>query len=252
MRKVVKLIFRVDYRVNYEFLDRPGRILKVLNENIPGYWSEVGEARDTRSISGRWRHPTNSAYRQISVEPKAIWGLFEDFEGLDLADVPNSTFFTNASETLVDIFKMLGISDLLRSGLRMSCIEDFGGRFEHPSKNFLTFLDKEDVQNFESKIGAIEDVSFTFVGHTQDKIGYRVTFGPGADSDLGSIFEHAEVPTVSEEPTRPHHLTADMDFFETNFSFAGLNLKKWANTKWPLANDLMDLAKNKMMLGRSK
>jgi hypothetical protein len=49
---VHRIIFRLDYLINYEIIDRPGTVMRILDNNPKEYWREIRENHDNRQIMG--------------------------------------------------------------------------------------------------------------------------------------------------------------------------------------------------------
>lgn len=246
----MKLIFRLDFPISYDLFDSSGKIIRILNEQFPGYWAQVGETRDARRVTGNTRDDDAGTIRLINVEPTAIHGSLEDRSGISFKEISECEYMEKCDATVTEVLRTFKVTDLTRLGLRLFCTDTYGDRFENPLRKFLNFTDREKTSEFEDEIGTLSDASFTFEGTSEDDVLFRISFGPGEKTDLQKVFNEIRVDELEESTHLSHHLIADIDMYERDFSFAGNSLKRWARSKWRLAENFLDLCARHMIEGK--
>jgi len=248
MRKVHRIVFRLDFPINYEVFNKPGDIIRMLKETGEDLWSEITEGQPRR-ISGRATKEDGTYFHQLSVEPASIHGSMEVLKGIEWDAAPNCQFLEASSAVVSEVISSFGLDVIDRCGLRIYATEFFGEKFPNPLERFQGFIEKEFLNSFQKSAGNLEDMSFLFEGKAEDEIEYRVLMGPGARGDLRKFFENLKTPEPNEDEPLTHHISADMDFYERGFSLGGSSLYKWSVMKWELAAAVMNMSLERMTKG---
>ena len=121
MRKVHRLIFRLDFPVCYEFLNRTGDALKIIYGTRQEFWDDLGGSPARQPYTAKWSDQ-QLHYRDLSIEPTSINGAFETASGVEPNEVSAFDVFKNFSEITNELCDSLRIEDLTRCGLRVFCL----------------------------------------------------------------------------------------------------------------------------------
>ena len=70
MATTIKLYFRLDYPVNFDFMDSPGKALRLFGDLSGKVWKTVGDGQVPRSFVAD--HREKGVHRHISMEPKTL------------------------------------------------------------------------------------------------------------------------------------------------------------------------------------
>lgn len=234
---VHKIIFRLDFEPNFQIMDSPGEILRLLYESGGGKdWPELGETKEKRAVTGKCFMKEKGWNAAISIEPVAISGHVESIPGLPLDKLedtaPVSRFFKTANR----IRKKFIINQFKRTGFRIFLFEtekETGLTRDTCQQAFRGLYHKELLSALQNQLGDFEDAGMAFDGIHEDAIQYHFKWGPYRNGELrqylqqfDSIYKHC-----SSDPF-PHDedmiLTLDIDFFETDHSISeSMNLTKW-------------------------
>src|SRR5690606_36163154 len=89
--RLLRYIFRLDYEVNYDLINRPGDVLRVVQEGSDSFWDRVGETRNSRNVSmaKSTRIGDNVTNYHCSIEPQSFNGSLEALPALPCSDTLN-------------------------------------------------------------------------------------------------------------------------------------------------------------------
>ncbi len=247
MRKIVKLIFRLDFDVNFRVMDQPGKAFECLLSPPEGFWNNIGESVEGRAI--RASYSERFLYRNATIDPSTINGVFEILPGVDFEDISENITFNGYSKMVSEFCSVFNIDKINRAGLRIMLFENYGEKFSNPIEKFRGIFNPSFLKSFNSSIGDIKDSGIIFNGVTKDSLNFKINFGGFHNTDImrftntiGNNMDKETFETVSK-----NHLSADIDLSENDFSFKGLTLKKWAKDKWPVINKFMENCKSHML-----
>ena len=237
MARIVKLIWRLDYDVSYAYLDKRGSALNALANTVEGFWDTVGDGAIYMSFAARASR--DSRVRVLSLEHNSTNGSIEWTTGTELNRALQDDSFHGIRRIVREVFKVGDIRVLRRAGIRLFCIGNYAdGR--RGRDRVINLLDEKHRKNTAEILGPIDDMAIILEGKTEDKINYRVTYGP---YDKKNIEQTLEIkPTAAEyELLGEPDLFFDIDLYETNFTFVEHSLHKWAETKVAKAIDFIAL-----------
>jgi hypothetical protein len=231
MAMLMRLIWRLDYPLNYEFQNNLGKVRKALFETVPKYWNVLTDGAYAYSFTANYRNMEHRTAREISVELQSINGTFQWSNGTDLVRVLQTEEFRNLDRVVREISRIISLRDITRAGFRFLGL----GRFKEKSgtnlEQFTKQLSNKFVTGFEKSMsGRIQDLAVTLVGKTDDSMNYRIACGPTSANDSATLFG----PSAGDkevEILKEYDFTFDIDLFEFNASFVEHNLFRWGTTK---------------------
>jgi len=235
MAQVLRLIWRLDYELNFAYLDRKGSVLQAVQSTTPNFWSKIAEGGH-HSFTAEFRDAKKA--RTFSVEPQTINGLIEWTAGTDIGRVLQHDDFRTIDKIARQVQKLCEIRNVNRIGMRLLCTSRAGGATRYNHEHFLKFLSPRVSRLAAGKLGQIQDIAFVLEGASTDAVNYRISFGPLADknlvSSLGKPLDEKELGVL-----RQADVFVDIDLYETNISFSENTLFRWAQTKIPRAIDFI-------------
>jgi hypothetical protein len=219
-----KATFRMDFAPNFDLVDGPGRLMKLLTQTYPKLWQSVHEVRDERRVGASFSDQKSEyvSHREIWTDPTTITFVIEDAAGIELNAGVATTIgkITEILDRLADDFK---IQDLKRAGFRVMTLSNVAGS-PNAVCGRIRGLISESITNLVEKSGSIDDLGITFEGGI-DSIRYRAQFGP-----YFNIKEHKKFFPKIETPSRrmvEADLICDLDLFEHDLSFKGRKPSNW-------------------------
>ena len=251
--RVLRVIFRLDYdEVNYDFLDRQGKALRILNSGPEGFWSRVGDGREARSFAAEFSSEQLHVYRNLNASAMAIDGSVESRNGIALDDLPDNRDFRAINKILDGFCEEFKISRVRRCGLRLFCIESYGDNYASQFIDFASLVDGKLTSGIEVTLGTLSDLGMSFEGKAPDGISFRLWLGPFVERDLVRILLPRLAPSIQDEPFfKKAHVSVDLDFFEHDVSFKELTFRRWARTHWAKADAVLRQIRS-LMLSRDK
>jgi len=214
---VCKIIFRLDFRrQNFEILDSPGKVMKIMHELGEEFWSEFQDTPQSRVLTAVFRDKEGcSRFRQLTVDPSMLNFMIEDAKGIELTGLESNESYVmifKGIQALCDTFK---ISELQRAGLRFYCLGSIGDNNTDLRSVFEKFIDDSLLGIIRTSIGGPEDYGIHLDGSDKDKIKYHLQFGPYAKEEARRYFEQ-----VHEQITErmSGNFICDLDMYEENFA----------------------------------
>ena len=234
---VCKFIFRIDFPVNFDVIDMPGEIMKIMLNAKKDFWGEAGLNSASRSVTATYKRDDGRLFRQIVIEPRALILDFESTSGLSLAQLDEdqdvSTLFDLANE-LVDYCE---IEQVTRMGYRIFYFNQLGENVEAVLAAFRGFTGPYFTQAVEPLLGPIKDYGYSIEGVANDKVGYRLLTGPFRPVEGPKYLQAIDATKLSEH--MPYNFICDLDLFDANFSLAKVPLVKWARNLHPKQTKLL-------------
>lgn len=243
MYKIVRLVFRFDYTVKFDIMDNLGKMLGVLHSSDPEIWQEVGESRANRSLSARYSNTKLKTEGQLNVDINNINGTIDFPQGATWHSDQLQDFLQHCSRACKEIMDSFHISTLNRAGIRFFVFE-YDDIIKNNSRIAFNALTNHNLLSAFEDLGNVNDLGVVYEGVTKSNVSYRMIFGPGSEADLAKILQK-NIP--DEQLGERHQICADIDLYENHISFAGLNLDKWAKTKWPTAEKMLGMVKKRIL-----
>ncbi|MDX5333500.1 MAG: hypothetical protein LPK58_05585 [Gammaproteobacteria bacterium] len=222
-----RVIFRFDFKANFEIVDRPGEIMRILDDVSDGFWDELREASQNRRIMAVYKKAERERVaRFIAVEPTAIYGVMESMAGWPLEDLEANRVesFRVLLRLVTKLFERFQITDLSRAGLRLIHLGTPLDRIERLRSVFRQKVATEVSSHIEKNLGEIADFGFGFEGMNEDKIHYRVSFGPYLDQESQKWFQEFGADFTAEGDP---NLIFDLDLFEHDISLPSGSAARW-------------------------
>jgi hypothetical protein len=176
MAKIVKLIWRLDYKPSYAYLDARGTALRVLSDTVQKFWDAVGDGVIHMSFAAR--HADEDTLRSFSLETTAMVGTLEWRTGTELALVLEGRQFRGFDRIARELLNVCEVRDVARAGVRIFGMERYRGGRKHALERTVGFLDDSIREAATSALGPITDIGIIFEGVTTDNVGYRAVHGP--------------------------------------------------------------------------
>lgn len=227
--RVYRQIFRLDFQhPNFEIINSPGTVMRILSEMGEKYWPEYQDDSANRKIVTTNKDKDKGIFRQMTVEPAALTYLFESTEGISFDSL-------DTNETLATLFKgvhalreTFKINEIERAGIRfiaLSSIKDGNPSLE---PFFGELIDSQLVRSITSNVGGIKDFGLSFDGEASDKLSYHCHLGPYAANEAKKYFTSGTANKMEKDGVSAN-LIVDLDLFETKFAMT-VNAAKWSKT----------------------
>lgn len=238
MAKIIKLIWRLDYKVSYAYIDARGTALRAISESVDRFWEVVGDGVLQMSFAAR--HADEETLRTLSLETTSMNGSLEWRCGIDLARALSSEQFRGIDRITKEMLKVCQIRSVVRAGVRIFALERYADGRKDALKRTLALIDNGLRTKIGSSLGPISDVGVVLEGTTPDKVNYRVVHGPYDKKNVEQTLE--KKPTEDQyRQLADFDLFFDIDLFESNFSFEEHTLFRWTETKIAKATDLIEV-----------
>ncbi len=222
---ICKLIFRLDYDLNYDIYDRPGHVMKILDlESNDEFFSEKRENQQRRGISKIYKSNDDKLLRQITVEPTNMFATFECVPGVDIDDLSSYLSFTELLRITDALRKEFKIEEVVRSGFR---ILNFSKLRDSDAivATYNALFDPGYLSIVRETLGTPNDYGLSFERMDEDGLSYNFKSGPiRADENISKYLEHF-ADNFSEQTGYDHII--DLDFYEKNLSLAEVAMNKW-------------------------
>ena len=236
MNRLMKAIFRLDFKASYQLMNRPGDVLKILLEAQDDYWTQFRERREAHGLQAVHEEKDRSLWTNIAVEHATVHGSIEVAIGVPLETARNHQFFSIANKVVTQTLETFDIRHVDRAGLRFFVFV-YGASRKMPSD--VAFFSRSHLRDFGAELGEISDISCTVEGITADAVGYRLTTGPAGPNDRKNILKIVDVEGDSASPDLIHSYTLDLDLFERDLEIPGSSFDRWSKTKWSAIDDFV-------------
>jgi hypothetical protein len=222
---VCRLIFRLDFKVNFEIIERSGTVMQILwdafeKENPKG--SELRENKNNRTVTVRFVSENGNFMKHLNVEPTSINGEFKSIEGVEINKLLNNTkgfvFLTKLAGQLCERFQ---IDRIIRSGLRLFYLNKLGKQDGDIVRAYQKIFNTEVIDNFENKLGTVQDYAIVLDGASEDGVYYHFSTGPYRAEEAQKFF-HEIANKFSEQAD--YDMICDLDLYENNFSLSNRSL----------------------------
>lgn len=231
MASVIRLIWRLDHPLSYNFMDKLGTVRKIITDTAPKFWQNVADGNLLYSFTADYLNNETGAARNMTAELQSLNGELRWRTGTDLPRVFQTDEFRNIDRIVRELMRVLEIREMRRAGIRFQGMGRFadgkGGGF----RRFTSLVSRDFVGNVEAALrGKNEDLGIQFNGKTEDEIHYRIVCGPAARTDFATVFSQA-AGEKEAEMLKQFDFSYDIDLFEFDTSFVEHNLFRWATTK---------------------
>lgn len=220
-----KLIFRLDYRTNFEILNEPGTVMSMLDVDNPSYWTFFQDAPQTRLVSAAFNSETGEKFLQMSVDPRSINFVMESKKGVEVGKL-------EANDDYVRLHKMVGllcerfkITSLVRSGIRLISVSQVGAEQYDMLASSRKAIAAGTMDRIQATLGDGTDYGVVIDGSHADKSKYHLRFGPYTEGEAKLKGYVESLPVVDD---KDRNFVCDIDLYEEAFSLEGITSVKWA------------------------
>lgn len=218
---ICRLIFRLDFKVNFEIIEHAGTIMQTLweafeKENPKNL--ELRENKNNRTVTIRFVSESGDFMRHLNVEPTSIHGAFESIEGVEIDKLLNDTkgfmFLTKLASRLCE---KLHVENIIRSGLRLFYLNKLGKQNHDIVRAYQKMFNPEMIGKLENELGTIQDYALILDGAADDGVHYHFSTGPYRAEEAQKFFY--EIANAFKEQT-DYDMICDVDLYENNFSLS--------------------------------
>lgn len=222
---ICRVVFRIDFDVNYEIIDSAGKIMRMMGDNLNSDLKDLGEAVGNRRISARFISKERDRQYHVTVDPISIHFTLEILGGATYDKLETIDEFNKLIKITNLLRKEFSISNLKRLGFRLFCLDNPTTSFESSKKTNLTLIDSSINSKITDTIGTIDDVGLSFDGTNEDGIGFHLRFGPYKQSESDKYFDELKKEFAEIDK---FNLIYDIDFFEKAFELnKDVSILKW-------------------------
>jgi hypothetical protein len=243
---ICSLIFRLDYKQNFEILNQPGTIMRIIsNEGGKKFWNEFQDSPQNRHIAATYLDDKKpSLFRQITVDPTTITFSIEFAPGIKLEKIGDNESFTGLSKIVKSLCNNFNIDEILRCGIRIIYFNSIGNNNPNLKTYSNKFFDDKLLGVIEKSIGHPEDYGFSFDGTSNDNIKYRLRFGPYTKDEAKKYLEHVHENMANN---CEFNFICDLDLYELKFSLAQRRPIAWSKPLLEKAQKLINGLENSLL-----
>ncbi|HDR9051332.1 TPA: hypothetical protein QDB44_001314 [Burkholderia vietnamiensis] len=240
---VHKVVIRLDFaRACFALLDRAGAICDKLAD-IPDvkadsgekFFQQIQESTANRLFSGQRKAADGSEFILFQISPLNLACHWELSTGIRFEDLGRDERVQKLMRFSYELLTELKITKFSRAGIRFHYLGDFSSenKMEALGKKF----DADLLQHINRTLGSPTDYGFSVNGTGDDKIHYRLNFGPYfSDQESLRFFENVGPAMVGR---KQDNLVFDLDLYEQNLVLQ-VNPSKWATPLIDKAKRLVD------------
>lgn len=238
MAKLIRIIWRLDYKVSYAYLDSLGTAVRILSETVPGFLPSLSEGMANHSLMAERRGQGD--YTSIAVESAAMVGSMEWTEGIELNRVLGHDTFRNCDKIANALLATFQIKLINRAGIRFIFTEYRSGLPRLKSLH-ESYVESNIFGIFLKTLGNVKDVGITVEGEREDKLSYRAYIGPLVFKNVLAMMspQHTSSNPISEDKYKDlfakFDTFCDLDIYENNFMMMESSIFRWAKTKLDIA-----------------
>jgi hypothetical protein len=237
--RALRTIFRLDFLRNYEMINQPGTVARLINEAAPAeYFDFFGEDRAARRILVKRQIKEALRFRSLTVEPTAIVCDLEVGDGLPIQAFADDNDFVTMTSIISSLLKKFEITRIERAGLRLFMFGANAGGTKNAVRAFRSLVSTTVLGPVEAQLGKIIDLGISADGVADTKVAYRLRSGPfiGAEEYI-KYFSNINdlLPKETADDT-----VIDLDLYENKFSYTAAGVIKWCVPQFAAASGLAD------------
>lgn len=218
---VRRIIFRLDFRPNFDIVDAPGTVMRLLDPDQDGFWDALHDAQAKRLIVADWISPDGTEFRKVSVEPVALTFSIERSTGFEMDRIEHDATFSKVLNRVQNIYEKFKLSKLQRAGIRFYYMPSaFAGA--ESLELFRKQISGDFTGGLEKQFGDVRDVGISYEGGHEDGVSYNFRAGPYFPREskkyVEKIGEKLESETIAS--------IFDIDLYETDFVM-GVRILPW-------------------------
>ncbi len=216
---VCKIIFRLDLRrLNFDIMDNPGRVLRLMHELGENFWSDFRDASQDRALTAIFRNKSQSQFRRLNVGVKNLYFVIEEAQGIELAKLELNESYLTIFKGIQALHEEFHLNELSRAGLRLIYLGSIAGNAPDLRPTFKQLIDGSLVEKVQSLLGQPADYGINVDGSDGDKILYHFKIGPYQQEEGRRHFNETH-EQVRQQQTG--NFICDLDLYEENFALKG-------------------------------
>lgn len=237
-----RIIFRLDFRVNFNIMNNPGKVLEVIDKAQKSFWSKFQVSSSQYTLSAFFETKNKDLFRKINIEPSAVTLELETVAGVKLDKIEIDDSYKQMLMIISKICKEYQIEKIQRAGFRLLYCDKIGNE-EDSIKLFCKMFDKGITSGIEKVLGDIVDYGMSFDGHGSDKIHYHIHSGPYFPDEIRKYFK-----VISEEFNKNNYnMICDLDLYENDFSLKNILVSNWLNPLYIKSQNIIDFIKSQLI-----
>ncbi len=235
---VCRLIFRLDFELNFQIVDHPGEVMRMITQLPDEILSELRESSGRRGIAGWYKSDDGDLVRQFAVEPRSVVASIESLEGIEINRLISNEGFETLTKMADSVCEMFKVETIQRSGLRLFYFSKLHNE-DRVVKAFGSVLPEGLTDGVNEVLGPIQDYGINFDGGSAQGFKYHIRSGPlRKEENKSQYFEH-----INElfQDSSDFDFACDIDFYEHDFAPSKIPIRRWHRPMIKKANDLIDL-----------
>ena len=233
-----RLIFRLDFDYNFDIVDQPGEVMRLIDNHN---FSEIKESQQRRGIEGTNISDDGKVASKFTVEPITIVASYEIVDGVEIDKLITDEGFLLLSKLANAICEKFHINEVKRSGIRFFYFDDDYTK-DSALSAFRSLINNDLINGIESRLGGIDDYAISLNGMSDEKIKYNFKAGPIKDNeDYGKYFQHI-TPLMPESSS--WNFMIDADLYEQNIAISKIPMHKWFRPKIEKSANLIKQVKS--------
>jgi hypothetical protein len=235
---VCRLIFQINYKGNFDIIEKPGQVMRVLNDTDTGFWHNLGENVNIRTVNGNSKIEEEKHFRELSVSPNTIRSAIEHHQGIEINDLPTHDTIRKIIKITNALRKEFNIDELVRFGIRFFYFANLGLGQERIASIFNKLFDAPIVDAISNKLGSIDDSGIAFDGTHEDQVKYHFKCGPYFSKEASKYLKQF---VSSFEKETEYDMVFDIDLYENNFNLnKDVSIIKWIEPALIKMNDIIE------------
>jgi len=214
-----RIIFRIDYKANFEIMNSPGTVMSLMNGDNHEYWQEFHDSSQTRQISGVYSKSDKGIQRRLTVDPSSINFEIEWLEGMPFTKLEDDNDYRELFKRVKALCTNFHINEFNRAGIRFIHLSTVGSEGGNLASSFSGLFPVNLHFSVQNSMGKPYDYGIAIDGSDVDGSKYHLKFGPYSKSEKTKYFLAAG--EIDE------NLICDLDFYEESFAFANSNPTGW-------------------------
>jgi hypothetical protein len=242
MAHIARVIVRFDYdRFSSAFLNARGTALNILDDVPRDWWGNIGLSQDSVAAHAKKSIP-DQLYREVSIDILSVNGSIEYISHpLNEENIVINEDFVSSCRIMQRTIETYEEWSIKRAGIRLFYVTSIREGEENLVQCFKGRLKNQFLNVFESSIGDINDLAYTFEGAGADEVSYRVAMGPLMEKNVKQVLvPRGQITDTASYMDKGYNTIVDVDLYENNISFKGLDVDKWCKLKIEKSKQLMD------------
>jgi len=224
---ICKLIFRLDFNFNFNFIKNQGSIFEILKNGLTGKTIkniDFGENINNRLMFARYLSDDKHFFKQLNVQPTNIDGIFENTKGIEMSKlIFDEDGFLSLTKTVTNFCRELKIDKILRSGFRILYFNKLCDSSKEINDAFFRLFRNESISKINKCLGKIEDYGILFNGISVENIKYHLRTGPFTQNEFPNYLNYTEFELKENEK---YDFMIDLDLYEENFLLSKRDISK--------------------------